>query len=129
MWHAAGLGNYWSDYNGYDVDGDGVGDIPYRSQSLFENLLDEYPELRLFQLSPVADAIDLATRAFPLFQPRPKMSDDYPLMAPPSLPPVPGLSPLARLPAVLTALGLLALGGLIVIVGIKGDLRWNQSSL
>jgi nitrous oxidase accessory protein len=91
--------------------------------------MDEYPELRLFQLSPVADAIDLATRAFPLFQPRPKMHDDYPLMEPPSLPPVPGLSSPARSPGLLVALGLLALGALIVAGGVKGDPRWNRSSL
>ncbi len=91
--------------------------------------MDAYPELRLFQLSPVADAIDLAARAFPLFQPRPKMRDEYPLMEPPALPPVPGLSSPARLPTFLITLGLLALGGLIVAGGVKGDLRWNRSSL
>jgi len=128
-WHSQGLGNYWSDYAGYDGNGDGVGDVPYRSQSTFENLMDEYPELRLFQLSPVADAIDLATRAFPIFQARPKMHDDYPLMEPPALPPVPGVSSPARLPAILTALGLLALGGLVIVGGIKGDLSWNRLSL
>jgi nitrous oxidase accessory protein len=95
---------------------------------VFESLMDAYPELRLFQLSPAVDAIDMAARAFPLFQPRPKMSDEYPLMEPPSLPPVPGLSSYPRLPVVLTSLGLLALGGLIVLAGITGDLRWNPLS-
>jgi nitrous oxidase accessory protein len=129
VWNVGGLGNYWSDYAGYDADRDGVGDVPYRSQSRFENLMDEYPELRLFQLSPVADAIDLATRAFPLFQSRPKMNDDRPLMEPPPLPPVPGLSSLAQLPAILSALGLLLLGGLVVAAGLLGDLLWNRSSM
>ena len=127
-WHSEGRGNFWSDYVGFDADGDGVGDIPYRSQSVFESLMDAYPELRLFQLSPAVDAIDMAARAFPLFQPRPKMSDEYPLMEPPSLPPVPGLSSYPRLPVVLTSLSLLALGGLIVLAGITGDLRWNPLS-
>jgi nitrous oxidase accessory protein len=127
-WHSEGLGNYWSDYAGYDADGDGVGDLPYRSQSTFENLMDTQPELRLFQLSPAADAIDLAARAFPLFQPRPKMSDDHPLMRPPTPPEVPGLQPSSPLPVLFAALGLLALGSLIVIGGLKEDLPWNQSS-
>jgi len=51
--------------------GDQVGDLPYKSTSLYENLMDTYPELRLFQLSPATDAIDLAARAFPIFQPGP----------------------------------------------------------
>ena len=91
-WAEAGRGNYWSDYAGFDANGDHVGDLPYKSQSLYEDLMETYPELRLFQLSPASDAIDLAARAFPIFQPRPNMADEYPLMAPPKLPAVPGLA-------------------------------------
>lgn len=91
QWSLDGRGNFWSDYVGFDADGDQVGDLPYRAQSLFENLLSKHPELRLFQLSPAADALDLAARAFPIFQPRPKLADEHPLMAPPPLPAVEGL--------------------------------------
>jgi nitrous oxidase accessory protein len=126
FWHSDGQGNYWTDYAGYDADGDGVGDMPYRSQRTFEDLMDTEPALRLFQLSPVADAINLAARAFPLFQPRPRMSDDHPLMQPPPLPDVPGLLPsgASTLPTLLAALGLLALGGLVVAAGLKEDIPW-----
>ena len=81
----AGRGNYWSDYRGYDLGGDGLGDLPYRSESLFENLMDRHPELRLFQFSPVQQAVDLAVRAFPVVKARPKLTDTAPLMQP--LPP------------------------------------------
>ncbi len=81
----AGRGNYWSDYRGYDLAGDGLGDLPYRSESLFENLMDRHPELRLFQFSPVQQAVDLAVRAFPVVKARPKLMDTAPLMQP--LPP------------------------------------------
>ncbi|GAB4528247.1 MAG: hypothetical protein Kow0063_04270 [Anaerolineae bacterium] len=77
-----GQGNFWSDYTGFDTSGDGVGDLPYISKSLFENIMDRNPELRLFQLSPAQGAIDLAARAFPIFQPQPKFTDEAPLMSP-----------------------------------------------
>ena len=78
----AGRGNFWSDYTGYDTSEDGLGDLPYVSKSLFENMMDQNPELRLFQLSPAQQAVDLAARAFPIFQPKPKFSDTAPLMEP-----------------------------------------------
>jgi nitrous oxidase accessory protein len=78
----AGQGNFWSDYMGYDQSGDGLGDLPYVSQNLFENMMDHNPPLRLFQLSPAQQAIDLAARAFPIFQAKPKFSDEAPLLTP-----------------------------------------------
>jgi nitrous oxidase accessory protein len=83
-WAEAGAGNYWSDYAGFDANGDRIGDLPYAAVSFYESLVSLYPELRLFQLSPAAQALDLAARAFPIFQPRPKLADPFPLMAPPA---------------------------------------------
>jgi nitrous oxidase accessory protein len=90
-WAAGGRGNYWSDYTGFDAGGDQIGDLPYQSQSLYEDLLQKYPELRLFQFSPASGALDLAARAFPIFQPRPKLADPQPLMVPPAIPPIAAL--------------------------------------
>lgn len=78
VWSSGGSGNYWSDYIGYDEDGDGIGEIPYTSESLFESLIDAKPELRIFVFSPVAKAIELASRAFPVIKPEPKLTDEYP---------------------------------------------------
>lgn len=91
QWSVEGRGNYWSDYRGFDADGDKVGDLPYESSNLFENLTATWPSLRLFALSPATDALDLAARAFPLFRPKPILADEHPLTAPPALPPVRGL--------------------------------------
>lgn len=77
-----GRGNYWSDYRGFDLDQNGVGEIAYRSDSLFENLMDREPVMRMFLYSPAQQAIELAARAFPIMQPDPKVTDESPLMEP-----------------------------------------------
>jgi nitrous oxidase accessory protein len=78
-------GNFWSDYRGYDVDGDGAGDVPYRPMRLFERLTERYPALRFYADTPAAQAIELAARLLPIFAPQPVLVDPSPRMRP-SLP-------------------------------------------
>jgi nitrous oxidase accessory protein len=77
-----GRGNFWTDYVGYDQDGDGVGDFVHESQTLFERMLDKEPKLRLFLFSPAQQAVEFVGRALPAVRPEPKFTDEYPLMAP-----------------------------------------------
>ena len=79
-WSIDGIGNYWSDYVGFDKDQDGIGDMTYKSQKLFENLMDRNPELRLFLYSPSAQSIDFAAKSLPTVRPKPKLVDTAPLM-------------------------------------------------
>ncbi len=92
-WVDGGRGNFWADYVGYDADGDGVGDIPYRNEPVFGALADRYPLLGFFRFSPAFAALELAARAVPVFRPQPRLVDPAPLVAPPGPPPVPGLKP------------------------------------
>jgi nitrous oxidase accessory protein len=81
-WNFGERGNYWSDYAGYDGDGDGVGEIDYRAERLLDSLLGSRPELRLFLYSPVVNAVDFAARAFPMVRPQPILVDEKPLTQP-----------------------------------------------
>lgn len=81
-WYEDGRGNYWSNYAGYDSNADGVGDIPFVYESLFENFIDRNPELRLFIYSPASQAIELASEAVPVIKPEPKLVDKFPLTSP-----------------------------------------------
>jgi ABC-type multidrug transport system ATPase subunit len=81
LWHYQGQGNFWSDYAGYDKDGDGIGEIPYKSDKLFESLSDKYPVIQFFTYSPVTQAIEFTGSAFPILRPHPKLIDEAPMMA------------------------------------------------
>lgn len=113
-----GRGNYWSDYRGYDLDGDGVGDVPHRAASLFENLVDRQPKLRLFLFSPAQQAIELASRAFPTVKPSIRAIDTAPRMKPLSSNIVPEPAGWSWTMASL-GIGLLLAGSIVAAVGLR----------
>jgi nitrous oxidase accessory protein len=78
-WQGQAGGNYWSDYDGYDLDDDGFGDVPYRIYNVFQQLEGDYPRLRIFLYSPSAQALAVAERGFPVLRREPEI-DEQPLM-------------------------------------------------
>jgi nitrous oxidase accessory protein len=118
-WAAQGLGNYWSDFSGYDADGDGVGDVPYRLEELYSTLTDDHPELRFFGETPAARAVTLAGEMFPVLRPRPKVEDPAPLVD------VPVFTPVAAAP---TSSGALAIASalMLVLAGTVIALGWSR---
>ncbi|HZS08017.1 MAG TPA: nitrous oxide reductase family maturation protein NosD [Blastocatellia bacterium] len=67
-WQENGRGNYWGDYDGYDLDGDGIGDVAHKVQNVFEYLEGNYPRLRLYLSSAAAQSLATAERTFPIFK-------------------------------------------------------------
>lgn len=80
-----GVGNFWSDYAGFDADNDGVGDLAYEPRSLFESLLAREPNLRILQHSPAQQTVEFTARMLPEVRPEPKLIDEHPLARPPQL--------------------------------------------
>jgi nitrous oxidase accessory protein len=72
--------NYFDDYAGYDLDGDGVGDVPYELASLSGQLLDAHPELGFFQGTAALALVDAVGALAPLYPPRVILVDPRPRM-------------------------------------------------
>jgi nitrous oxidase accessory protein len=71
--------NFWSDYRGYDLDRDGIGDVPHRPVRLFSMLVERYPPALILLRSPFLDMLDLAERVLPILTPR-VLADHRPRM-------------------------------------------------
>jgi nitrous oxidase accessory protein len=85
-------------------------------------MLAKRPELRLFQHSPAADALDLAAKAFPVFRPRPIMADPHPVVQqadPPPLPAAPGLEAPSPLIGGLASAAMVALALMVLAFGAR----------
>ena len=74
-------GNYWSNYAGWDADGDGVGDIPYEANDVVDRLTWEHPLVKLLLNSPAVHSLRLIARQFPLLR-NTSIVDKHPRMQP-----------------------------------------------
>ncbi|VAX26866.1 Nitrous oxide reductase maturation protein NosD [hydrothermal vent metagenome] len=73
--------NYWSEYAGYDLDRDGVGDVPYRPVKLFSYVVNRTPETIVLLRSLFVDIINYSEKVSPIFTPD-NLKDFHPLMKP-----------------------------------------------
>lgn len=72
-------GNYWSDYRGYDLNRDGIGDVPYNPVKLFSYLVNKSPEAIVLLRSMFIDIVDFAEKVSPVFTPE-NLNDTKPSM-------------------------------------------------
>ncbi len=80
-WSEQGRGNYWSDYLGWDLDSDGIGDRPYEPNDAVDKLLWKYPVARVLMNSPAVETLRWVQQQFPVLRPQ-GVRDSYPLMHP-----------------------------------------------
>ena len=71
--------NYWSHYEGYDLDRDGTGDVPYRPVRLFSVLVEKQSTALMLLHSPFIDLLDTAERIMPVLTPE-TLVDENPQM-------------------------------------------------
>jgi nitrous oxidase accessory protein len=80
-WSLRGRGNYWSDYLGWDLDSDGIGDRPYEPNDAIDKLLWKYPIARVLMNSPAVETLRWVQTQFPVLRPQ-GVRDSHPLMRP-----------------------------------------------
>jgi nitrous oxidase accessory protein len=78
----AWVANRWSDYAGFDADGDGTGDTPYVHARLSDEMTSKHPALLLFAMSPAFGLLELLGRFFPMLEPTPVLVDPAPRVGP-----------------------------------------------
>ncbi len=76
-WANGGTGNTWSDYAGFDLTGDGVGDVPYTTGGAGEVLIAADPALAAFRTSPALTILDTARAVWESAR-EPVVSDAFP---------------------------------------------------
>ncbi|MEQ8684287.1 MAG: nitrous oxide reductase family maturation protein NosD [Imperialibacter sp.] len=73
--------NYWSEYTGYDLDKNGLGDVPYRPVKLFSFVVEKVPQAIVLLRSLFVDLMNFTEKVTPVFTPQ-DLFDDQPLMKP-----------------------------------------------
>lgn len=74
-------GNYWDRYEGYDMNKDSIGDIPYHPVSMYSMVVERMPTAVLLWRSFLVLLMDKAEKAIPAITPE-NLKDDSPSMRP-----------------------------------------------
>lgn len=80
-WSMDGRGNYWSNYLGWDMNNNGIGDAIFEPNDGIDKLVWQYPEMKMIMDSPAILILRWVQKQFPVLKP-PGVKDSYPLMTP-----------------------------------------------
>jgi len=72
--------NYWDDYEGFDKNGDGIGDTPYNLFYYADRMWMLNPNVKFFYASPVITIMNFLAKLAPLSQPVKLLEDKHPIM-------------------------------------------------
>jgi len=73
-------GNYWDDYEGFDKNGDGIGDGPYNYYAYADKVWLLNPNVKFFYGSPVISILNFLAKLAPFSEPVLLLSDEHPKM-------------------------------------------------
>ncbi|MBK8953027.1 MAG: nitrous oxide reductase family maturation protein NosD [Chitinophagaceae bacterium] len=73
--------NYWDKYDGYDIDKDGTGDVPYHPVSMYSVITEQNPNALILLRSFTVQLLDKAEKAIPSLTPE-NLIDTKPKMKP-----------------------------------------------
>ncbi len=73
--------NYWDKYEGYDLNRDQVGDVPFHPVSLFSMIVEKNPSAMMLFRSFMTSLLDKTEKIIPSLTPE-NLKDDYPFMKP-----------------------------------------------
>jgi nitrous oxidase accessory protein len=71
--------NYWDKYEGYDINKDGIGDIPYHPVSMYSMIVEENPYALMLFRSFTVQLLDKAEKAIPSLTPE-NLVDEKPMI-------------------------------------------------
>jgi len=71
--------NYWDKYEGYDLNKDKVGDIPYRPVSMYSMIVEKYPPAMILFRSFITTLLDKTEKILPSLTPE-NLKDSTPMM-------------------------------------------------
>lgn len=78
-WSLNKRGNYWSDYQGWDRNADGIGDEPFEPNDGIDKVLWKYPAANILMNSPAIQTLRWVQKEFPVLK-SPGIKDSFPLM-------------------------------------------------